>query len=39
MGVTDLIAVGSVDFTVGLFGAFDEAAVGDEILNGGKALD
>ena len=39
MGVADLITVGSVYFAVGLFGAFDQAAVGDEILDRGEALD
>jgi hypothetical protein len=39
MGVADLITVGSVYFTVGLFGAFDQAAVGDEILDRREALD
>jgi len=39
MRVADLITVGSVYFTVGLFGAFDQPAVGDEILDRGEALD
>ena len=39
MGVADLITIGSVDFAVGLFGAFDEAAVGDKILDRGEAVD
>ena len=39
MGVADLITVGSVYFTVGLFDAFDQAAVGNEILDRGEAVD
>ena len=39
MGVTDLFTTGTVFFTVGLFNAFDQAAVGDEILDRGEALD
>ena len=39
MGVADLITVGSVYFTVGLFGAFDQAAIGDEILDRREAVD
>ena len=39
MGVADLRDVGSVWFTVGLLGPFDQSAVGDEILDRGEALD
>ena len=39
MSVTDLFTAGPVFFAVGLFNAFDQAAVGDEILDRGEALD
>ena len=39
MGIADLFAASAGLFSVGLLGAFDEPAVGDEILNGGEAMD
>ena len=39
VGVTDLFTAGSVFFAVGLFDALDQRAVGDEILDGGEAVD
>ena len=33
MSIADFLTVGAVLFAVGLFGAFDEPAVGDEILD------
>lgn len=39
MGVTDLFTTGTVFFAVGFFDAFNQAAVGDEILDRGEAAD
>lgn len=39
MGVTDLFTVGAVFFAVGFFDTLDQAAIGDEILDCGEAID
>jgi len=39
VGVTDFFTTGTVFFAVGFFDTFDQAAVGDEILDLGEALD
>ena len=39
MGITDFLARGTVAFTGGLFGAFDESAVGDEVLHARESVD
>ena len=39
MGVADLFTTGSVFLVIGFFGALDEAAVGDKILDGREAAD
>jgi len=39
MSVTDLFTTGAVFFAVGFFDTLDQAAVGDEILDRGEAVD
>jgi len=39
MGVADLLAACALHFAVGFFRAFDQAAVGDEILDRWESLD
>ena len=38
MGVADLVATGAVFLAVGFFGALDQPAVGDEVLDRGNRL-
>ena len=39
VGITDLFADGSILLPVGLFGTFDQATVGSEVLHLGKTVD
>ena len=39
MSVTDLFTTGAVGFAIGFFEAFDQTAVGGEILDGREAMD
>jgi len=39
MGITDFLARGAVAFAGGLFRAFDESAVGDEVLHARESVD